>query len=105
MSEENSEEIILYTSDWCAQATAVERFLEEHQVPVRVINISGNPEAQEELVALNDGHASVPTLLFPDGDKLVEPSFGELREKLALGPLPGFLEQLRSLLGRNDDES
>jgi mycoredoxin len=80
--------ITLYTSNWCAHATSVEGFLEKYAVPVRMINIDGDREARQRLIEINDGYASVPTLVFPDGSKLTEPSFGQLREKLALRPSP-----------------
>lgn len=93
--------IILYTSNWCAHAISVEGFLEKYEVPVKVINIDGNPETRETLIEINGGYASVPTLVFPDGSKLTEPSFGELREKLDLEPPPGLVDRIRGLVGRD----
>jgi mycoredoxin len=103
-STTNIHPIILYTSNWCAHAMSVEGFLEKHEIPVNMINIDGDREAREELIRINGGHASVPTLIFPDGSKLTEPSFGQLRQKLELSPPAGLVERIRSLIGRDEDD-
>ena len=103
MSEvNNNETITLYTSNWCAHAMSVEGFLQKNDITVNMINIDGNPEARERLIENNGGYASVPTLIFPDGTKLTEPSFGQLREKLELAPPPGVVDRIRTLIGRDD---
>jgi mycoredoxin len=67
-----------------------------------MINIDGNPEARQKLIEINGGYASVPTLVFPDGSKLTEPSFGQLREKFDLDPPAGLADRIRSLIGRDE---
>jgi mycoredoxin len=94
--------LILYTSNWCGQALMVERFLADNQIPATVINVDKDLEGREELVALNQGYASVPTVVFPDGSHLTEPTIGEIREKLGLGH-PGLVERLRSLARRKEE--
>jgi mycoredoxin len=94
--------ITLYTSNWCAHAISVEGFLEKYSIPVRMINIDGDREARAKLIEINGGYASVPTLIFPDGSKLTEPSFGELREKLDIEPPPGIVDRIRGLVGREE---
>lgn len=79
--EEKNETITLYTSSYCGHSRSVERFLEKHEIAVQVINIDGNQEARARLVEINNGYASVPTLIFPDGSKLTEPSVSRLRQK------------------------
>lgn len=87
--------ITLYTSNWCAHAMSVEGFLEKYNISVNTINIDGNREARERLIEINGGYASVPTLIFPDGSKLTEPSFGQLREKLSIKPPAGIIDRIR----------
>lgn len=105
MDNDSSGKIRLYTSKWCAHAISVERFLQMNEIPVEKICVDRDPEAREELIALNDGYASVPTLVFPDGSKLTEPSHAELRHKLNLEPPPGLIEKLRGLMGQDSDVS
>ena len=42
-----------------------------------------DPQATAEVLRINRGLRSVPTILFPDGSILVEPSDSELEAKLA----------------------
>ena len=79
----------------------VERFLEDYDIEAVHINIDLDAEARQELILLNGGYASVPTLLFPDGSKLTEPSLKSLRRKLDLES-PGFMEQIRALFGASE---
>jgi hypothetical protein len=43
--------------------------------------LENDPEATEFVVQINNGSRSVPTIIFPDGSILVEPSWEELRQK------------------------
>lgn len=75
--------IILYTSDTCPHAWMVERLFRDHQIEAEKHNISHDPAARETLIALNGGHASVPTVILPSGERLVEPPLRDLILKLA----------------------
>lgn len=81
----SDEKIILYTSNWCGHARTIEQFLHDYEVPVTVVNIDEVPEARAIVKQLNGGYASVPTLLFPDGTQLTEPTIRQVRQKLGLG--------------------
>lgn len=93
-----SEPIVIYTSKFCIHSKLVERFFKTNQLPVRYISIDADQQARQDLMAMNRGYASVPTLLFPDGTKLTEPSLGEIRSKLGLEK-PGIWERIKSLVG------
>lgn len=103
MKESSDGKITLYTSKWCAHSMSVKGFLARNSISVNSIDVDGNPEAREELMQLNGGYASVPTLVFPDGTQLTEPSLAELRHKLELEPPQGLTKRLLSLLGRRDE--
>ena len=95
----NDNSLIVYKSDFCAHSWMVERLLHDHKVQAEFINIDGNPEARQAVIKLNNGYASVPTLLFPDGTHLTEPSLGSLRRKLNI-ETPSLLDRLRGLFGK-----
>jgi mycoredoxin len=107
MTESTSTEdkITLFTSSWCAHAISVDSFLRQNNVSVDRIDIDEVPGARQRLVELNGGFASVPTLIFPDGTKLTEPSLLELRRKLKLSKPGGLIGRLRSMVGRVDGSS
>jgi mycoredoxin len=89
----------MYTSAFCGHSRAVERFMGEQGIPVELVNVDNNPEGRAKLKALNNGYASVPTLIFPDGAQLTEPSLSELRLKLGM-EVPGFLEKILGAFGK-----
>lgn len=92
-------QIIMYSSSFCGHSLIVERFLKKQGIAAKLINIDHDAEARSQVMALNNGYASVPTLIFPDGSHLTEPSFGDLRAKLGISN-PGLMDRLRRLFGR-----
>lgn len=94
-----TEPIVMYTSGFCFHSRSVERFFKTQNIPVELINIDGNREAREKLMAMNRGYASVPTLLFPDGTQLTEPSIGEIKSKLGI-EAPGLIDRLKGVVGK-----
>jgi mycoredoxin len=104
MSESSTENITLYASNWCAHSRSIERFLDQNDIQVHKIKIDGNDAARSELIELNNGYASVPTLVFEDGSKLTEPSLNQLRHKLGLETSPGLMGRIRGILGDNDSD-
>lgn len=93
-----SESLTVYTSSYCLHSRAVVRFLKKNNIPAEIISIDGNPEAKQTVMAINNGYASVPTLIFPDGTHLTEPSYKQLREKLNLEK-PTIAQRLKGIAG------
>lgn len=79
-----SQTIRMYSTHWCGDCRRSKRFLEAHQIPFEEINIDENRQAAEIVLALNHGARSVPTIVFPDGSVLVEPSNMTLAGKLGI---------------------
>lgn len=74
--------IIFYGATWCRDCKQSQAYLEGHHIPFTYINIDDVPEAAEKVKQMNDGFASVPTIIFPDGQVLVEPSDQLLAETI-----------------------
>lgn len=100
MAEQMNQNIILYKSSWCAHSLSVERFLDENDIEVNKINIDGDQEARQKLMEINDGYASVPTLVFSDGSRLTEPSLAEVRNKLGIVNPAGWMGRIRGVFGQ-----
>ncbi|WP_322496338.1 mycoredoxin [Chloroflexus sp.] len=75
--------IVVYGTNWCPDCRRAQRVLDQHGAPYTYINIEHNPAAAEFVVKVNHGNQSVPTIVFPDGSILVEPSNRALQEKLS----------------------
>ena len=77
-----SEKIVVYGHPTCPMMPPVFGLLKRTKVKYDYINIHQDPEARVYVREVNNGYESVPTLLFPDGTTLTEPSTGELSAKL-----------------------
>lgn len=74
--------IKMYAHPACPTVPSVKAMLNGAKVDYDYINIHEDDEARLYVRELNNGYESVPTLLFPDGSTLTEPSTGELKAKL-----------------------
>jgi thioredoxin reductase (NADPH) len=79
-----SDQIVVYSTVWCPDCKRAKRFFGEQRVPYVNIDIEQDPEAMAFVEKTNKGLRIIPTIVFPDGAILVEPSNAELAEKLGL---------------------
>ncbi len=84
------EKIILYGTTWCGGSRRAKRIFDDNKIPYKWIDIDQDKEARTIVENLNNGFRSVPTIIFPDGSKLVEPSDVQLAEKLGVPPPSSF---------------
>jgi mycoredoxin len=77
-------EIILYGTTWCGGSRRARLLLDEHGIPYRWVDIEADEAAARTVESINRGNRSVPTLIWPDGSVLVEPSNEELAKKLGI---------------------
>ena len=75
--------IKVYATTWCGDCRMAKHVLDSREIAYEYIDIDLAPEAAELVQRINGGFRSVPTILFPDGRVLVEPSRLELEEALA----------------------
>ena len=80
----DDDSIIVYGTDWCGDCYRTRRFLDRNQISYQWIDADADPRASALVRALNKGRRSVPTLVFPDGSVMVEPSNLELARKLGI---------------------
>ena len=77
-------EIELYGASWCPDCRRAKKFLADQRVPYVWHDIEQRPELVEVVEAKNDGKRTIPTVVFPDGSHLAEPSNEELADKLGI---------------------
>ncbi len=80
----NPEIITLYGTGWCPDCKRSKQFLGEQRVPYHYVDIDHDAEAMAFVEKINKGNRSIPTIVFPDGSVLVEPSNAQLAEKLGM---------------------
>jgi mycoredoxin len=82
--EKIAQNILLYATTWCYQSRNTRAFLDQYHVAYEFIDIDKDKAGEAFVLKTNNGYRSVPTLLFPDGSTLSEPSQSELIKKLHL---------------------
>lgn len=80
----NNDTIIVYGATWCPDCRRAKQFFGEHRIQYRWVDIEQDSEAMTYVEEVNRGKRIIPTIVFPDGDILVEPSDAHLAEKLGL---------------------
>ncbi len=79
-------QIVMYTTNVCGDCRRAKAFFEANKIEYLQIGIEGDEEATEFVYAVNKGMRSVPTIVFPDGTVLVEPTWEQLRQQLSREP-------------------
>ncbi len=75
--------IIMYGTSWCGDTRRAKKIFEEEKIDYEWIDIDQDEAAADYVKSVANGYRSVPTIVFPDGTILVEPSTKQLREKLS----------------------
>ena len=76
--------IKMYGTVWCGDCTRAKAFMDEHNVDYDWTNVDEETQFVELVLQINNGERRVPTMVFPDGSVLVEPSNQELAKKLSI---------------------
>jgi mycoredoxin len=84
MSEELGKPIIMYGTAWCYETKRARNVFDQNNIPYEYIDIDYDMDARKYVEKVNQGFRSVPTIVFPDGSIIVEPSVDALKRKLGL---------------------
>jgi len=76
--------IIVYGASWCPDCRRAKQFLSSHRIPYEWIDLEEHAEAIDEVESRNDGKRVIPTIIFPDGSFLTEPTNDELADRIGL---------------------
>jgi len=76
--------ITLYGTTWCPDCKQAKQFLGEQRIAYTFADIENDPAGQAVVERLNNGKQIIPTIVFPDGSILVEPTNAQLAAKLGI---------------------
>ena len=75
--------ITMYSTTWCGYCRRLKGQLERAGIEYTEVDIERQPEAADYVMSVNNGNQTVPTVTFPDGSALTNPSLAQVRAKLA----------------------
>jgi mycoredoxin len=73
----------VFTTSWCGYCIRLKSQLDRDGIEFREINIEQHADGAAIVASVNDGNLTVPTVVFPDGSTLTNPSASEVRTRLA----------------------
>jgi mycoredoxin len=75
--------LTMYTTTWCGFCRNLKRQLARAGVEVSEVDIERDPEAARFVEGVNGGNQTVPTVVFPDGSTMTNPSAAQVQARLA----------------------
>ncbi|MFC1407192.1 MULTISPECIES: mycoredoxin [Streptacidiphilus] len=75
--------ITMYSTTWCGYCRRLKTQLDREGIGYTEVNIEHDPDSAAFVEKVNDGNQTVPTVLFPDGSALTNPSLAQVKAKLA----------------------
>jgi thioredoxin reductase (NADPH) len=76
--------IRVYGASWCPDCRRAKRFLGDQRIPFEWHDLEVDPDGVRIVQERNGGNNIIPTVVFPDGSHLSEPTNEELADKLGL---------------------
>jgi mycoredoxin len=74
--------LTMYTTTWCAFCKRLKRQLAAEGIEMTEVDIEQDPAAADYVMSVNGGFQTVPTVVFPDGSALTNPSAAAVKERL-----------------------
>ena len=75
--------VTMYTTSWCGYCRRLKDQLNREGIPFAEVDIERDEDAAEIVMRVNNGNQTVPTVLFPDGTALTNPSLAEVKQQIA----------------------
>ena len=75
--------LTIYSTQWCGYCHRLMKQLDREAVGYEVVDIENDQAAAEFVMGVNGGNQTVPTVVFPDGSALTNPSLAQVKERLA----------------------
>ena len=76
--------IQIYGASWCPDCRRAKKFLSDQRIGYEWFDIETDPSLVSIVQERNNGNDIIPTIIFPDGSHLAEPTNEELAEKLGI---------------------
>jgi mycoredoxin len=77
-----SQPLTMYTTVWCGFCRRLKNQLAREGIEVTEVDIERDMAAADYVMSVNGGNQTVPTIVFPDGTALTNPSAAQVRTHL-----------------------
>ena len=74
--------LTMYTTPWCGYCKRLKRQLAADDIEVTEVDIEQDHGAADFVMSVNNGFQTVPTVVFPDGSALTNPSAANVKARL-----------------------
>ena len=75
--------LTMYTTPWCGYCRRLKAQLDRADIEYTEIDIERDPAAAAVVMSVNGGNQTVPTVVFPDGTALTNPTVDQVKGQLA----------------------
>ncbi|HEX2356057.1 MAG TPA: mycoredoxin [Micromonosporaceae bacterium] len=75
--------LTMYSTTWCGYCYRLKSQFDRAGIEYVMIDIEQDLAAAEFVMSVNNGDRTVPTIRFPDGTALTNPSLEQVQERLA----------------------
>jgi mycoredoxin len=79
-----SNSITMYSTPWCGYCRRLKGQLERAGISYSEVDIEQHPDAADLVAKVNNGNQTVPTVVFPDGSALTNPSIAQVADRLGV---------------------
>jgi mycoredoxin len=77
-------QVTMYSTPWCGYCQRLKAQMTREGIAYAEVNIESDPEAAAFVESVNGGNQTVPTVVFPDGAAVTNPSIGQVKSLLGL---------------------
>ena len=77
-------QLTMYTTVWCGYCKRLKVAMKSAGISFTEVDIEHDPAAADYVMGVNGGNQTVPTLEFPDGTAMTNPSIKDIKAKLGL---------------------
>jgi mycoredoxin len=75
--------LTVYSTTWCGYCVRLKKMLDREGIAYAEVNIEEDEAAADLVMKVNGGNRTVPTVVFPDGAALTNPSIDQVKQALA----------------------
>ena len=74
--------LTMYSTTWCGYCHRLRSQLDREGIGYRIVDIERDNAAAKFVMGVNGGNQTVPTVRFPDGSTLTNPTINQVKQQL-----------------------